>query len=120
MKIKDIENIQSWLKDIKSVSDKQSYNVSSEINKSLVKIIPILNDEYNRLTDNHIDIDCPRICIFTNRDAKEYKQTVQDYMNNKLRELVSNDFKIIDFGKLDESFEDDNSRTIYFYIKYTN
>lgn len=120
MKIKDVENIQKWLDDIKVVADKESYNVSSAINKSLVKILPLLKEEHERLSDNHIEVNCPKIYIFTNRDAKEYKQTVQDYMNNKLQGLVSNDFKILDFGKMDEEFEDDNSRTIYFYIKYTS
>ena len=46
--------------------------------------------------------------------------TVQDYMNSKLKDFVNQDFKIMDFGKLDETFEDDNSRTLYFYIKYSN
>lgn len=120
MKLKDVENIQRWLNDIKAVADKESYNLSTEINRSVVKIMPILKEEQERLNDNHIEINCPKILIFTNRDAKEYKKTVQDYMNQKLQELVSNDFKIIDFGKMDEEFEDDNSRTIYFYIKYTS
>ena len=35
MKIRDIENIQNWLNDIKKVADMQSYNISSDINNGL-------------------------------------------------------------------------------------
>ena len=120
MKIREIENIQNWLNDIKVIADRQSYNISSDINKSIVKIMPLLKEEKDRLQDNHIEINCPKILIFTNKEAKEYKQTVQDYMNSKLQGLVSNGFRIIDYGKMDESFEGDNSRLVYFYIKYTS
>ena len=39
---------------------------------------------------------------------------------NNLNELTVAEYKIIDFGKMDEEFEDDNTRTIYFFIKYTS
>ena len=120
MKIKEIEQIQVCLDNIKSLTEKENYKLSSAINKQIVQIRPILDTEYKRLNDSGIDINCPKICIFTNKDAKEQGFNVQNYINKKLQELVSADFKIIDYGKLDECYEDDNTRTIYFYIKYTN
>lgn len=120
MKIQDIDNLQKYVDEIKVISDKLDYNTSSAINKNITKIIPLLKEERNRLESSNVDIDFPRIKIFTNREAIEHKMTVQDYMNYNLQELVVNEYKIIDFGKLDEEYEDDNSRTIYLYIKYTS
>ena len=120
MKLQDIDNLQKYVDEIKLISDKLDYNTSSAINKCITKIAPLIKDERNRLESSNVDIDFPKLKIFTNREAKEHKMTVQDYMNYNLRELVINQYKIIDFGKLDEEYEDDNSRTIYMYIKYTS
>lgn len=120
MKIKDLEEIKKLVGEIKSISDKLDYATSSSINQRIIKIIPLLNGELERLNSAGVEINGPKILIFTNRDAKNEKMTVQDYMNKKLNEISLADFKVIDFGKIDEEFEDDNTRTIYFYIKYTS
>lgn len=120
MKIKDLEEIKEQISEIKSISDKLDYVTSTAINQRLIKITPFINDELNRLNLAGVEINGPKILIFTNRDAKNEKLTVQEYMNKKLNELTVADYKIIDFGKMDEEFEDDNTRTIYFFIKYTS
>ena len=120
MKIQDISNAQIMLEELRDFANKQDYNTFTFINQRLVKLIPMLEAEYNRLQTNIVVANCPQICIFTNRDAMNENMTVQDYMNSKLKDFVNQDFKIMDFGKLDETFEDDNSRTLYFYIKYSN
>lgn len=120
MKVKDIENIQMWLEELKEFANKQDYNSFTYINQRLIKILPILETEYNRLVDNDMELDFPKIMIFTNLEAKQNKMTVQEYINFKLKELVINGCKIIDYGKLDEEYNDDNSRLLYFYIKYSS
>lgn len=120
MKLQDISNAKIWLEELRDFANKQDYNTFTYINQRLVKLMPILELEYNRLKSDNLSVNCPQIYIFTNRDALNANMTVQDYMNLKLKDFVNNDFTIMDFGKLDETFEDDNSRTIYFYIKYSN
>lgn len=120
MKLNDILHIKTLLNDIKQISDAQAYSVSSAINQKLVQITPILDVEQQRMETDNVSINCPKILIFTNRDAISSDMTVQDYMNLKLQEIVINSNKVIDYGKLDEEIEDDNTRTIYMYIKYTN
>lgn len=120
MKKIDIEQIQTQLEEIKAYMDKQDYNSSTYINQRIIKIRPILEAEIRRMDRDDIEVHTPKILIFTNREAKQNKKTVQEYMNYKLHELVINDYKIIDYGKLDEAYEDDNTRTIYLFIKYTS
>jgi hypothetical protein len=120
MKKQEVEDLQKLITEIKTISDKLDYNTSSAINQRVVKIIPILNTELARLDSSGVEVNCPKILIFTNSDAKQSKMTVQDYMNQKLSELVLNDYIILDYGKLDEEYADDNTRIIYMFIKYTN
>lgn len=120
MKVKELEEIKKLLDEIKSVGDKLDYKTSTAINQRLIKINPAINGEIERLTKQGVDVESPKILIFTNKEAKQQHITVQDYMNKKLAEIVLDDYKVIDYGKLDEEIEDDNTRTIYFYIKYTS
>lgn len=123
MKKQDIEMIQKQLTEIKSISDKLDYNTSSAINQKLIKITPVLSAEYERMNTDNISINCPKLYLFTNREASEQKLTVADFMNKKLQELVVNGYKIIDFGKFDEAYNeeiDDGKRTIWLFIKYTS
>lgn len=120
MKKVELEDIMRNLKEISNVSSRQDYNTSTAINKLINQINPIIKAEYDRLDKDKVDINCPKILIFTNRDALKIKMLVQDYMNDKLKELVIGGYKIIDYGKLDEEIMDDNTRTLYFYIKYTD
>ena len=120
MKVKELEEIKNLLNGIKSISDKLDYNTSTAINQKLIKINPMINNEIERLTKQGVDVTGPKILIFTNRSAKRENVTVQEYMNKRLNELVLDGNKVIDYGKLDEEIEDDNSRTIFFFIKYTS
>ena len=120
MKKEELENIMTNLKSITNIASKQDYNTSTAINKLVNQINPIIKAEYDRLDKDKVEINCPKILIFTNRDALKIKMLVQDYMNDKLKELVIGGYKIIDYGKLDEEIMDDNTRTLYFYIKYTD
>lgn len=119
MKIKEVEDIKKLLADIKSISDGLDYNTSTAINQKLIKITPVLNSELNRLEAQGVDVTGPKILIFTNKEVKQNKMSIQDYMNKQLNNLVLADYKVIDYGKLDEYYEDDNTRIVNFYIKYT-
>ncbi len=119
MKVRELEEIKKLLGEIKAVGDKLDYATSTAINQRLIKVNPVINNEIDRLTKQGVDVVSPKILIFTNREAKQEHTTIQDYMNKKLAEIVLDDYKVIDYGKLDEEIEDDNTRTVYFYIKYT-
>ena len=120
MKLDDINRSIDLLKTLQDYLNGLEYNISSYSNQILVKVLPILQDEKIRLENSGVEINCPKIKIFTNLDAKNNKQTVEEYMNYCLRELVINNYKIIEYGKIDEQYADDNTRVIYFYIKYTD
>lgn len=120
MKLDDINKSIDLLKTLQNYLNGLEYNVSSYSNQILVKVLPILQDEKARLESSNVEINCPKIKIFTNQDAKNNKQTVEEYMNYCLRELVVNNYKIIEYGKIDEQYADDNTRIVYFFIKYTD
>lgn len=116
MKKQDIETIQKYVDEIKQISDKLDYNTSSAINQRLVKVTPLLKSELDRVDNNKIEMDCPQIIIIKSNDVINRKEnkSITDYMNSKLKELVINEFKIIDFGIVP------NGEEIYAFIKYTS
>lgn len=120
MKKQDLELMKLNVDEIKAFAEKQDYNSYTYINQRLVKIVKVIDDEMNRLTSNGDDMTLPKIAIFTNQDARDNNMKVDEYMNMRLRELVVNGCKIFDFGKLDEQYLDDNTRILYFYIKYNS
>ena len=48
MKIQDISNAQIMLEELRDFANKQDYNTFTFINQRLVKLIPMLEAEYNR------------------------------------------------------------------------
>lgn len=116
MKKQDIEMLQKYVDEIKQVSDKLDYNTSSAINQRIVKITPLLKSELDRVDNNEIEIDCPQIIVIKSNEImnKKENKSITDYMNNKLKELVLNEYKIIDFGIVP------NGQEVYAFIKYTS
>ena len=112
MKKSDIEQIIDHLKEIKKVSDIQNYTVSTSINQHLMKITPLLDNELDRLSRDKVTVNCPAIIIIK-ADEKTNNKSLTDFINEKLQELVMNDYKIIDYG-----IEYANNE-ILAYIKYT-
>lgn len=104
MKVQEIESLIENIKSIKDITDKQEYKVSSAVNQLFVKILPILNKELERVnTDFHIETNCPKIRLLHTDDCEK----VNEYMES----LVKNDYKIIDFGFINNDLA---------YVKFTN
>ena len=116
MKKFDIEQIIDHLKEIKKISDIQNYTVSTGKNQHLMKITPLLENELDRLSRDKVTVNCPAIIIIKADKANEKtnNKSLTDFINEKLQELVMNDYKIIDYG-----IEYANNE-ILAYIKYTS
>ena len=115
MRKQDIELAIDELKQIKAVSNKFNYTDSSNINKHLVKVLPLLEEELNRMDTDKVEVNCPQLLIIGSGEAKAEAYKLSDYINKKMQELVINGFKIIDFG----IYTQIDSELIA-YIKYTN
>lgn len=113
MKKQDIEICIEALNNIRAISDKQIYNVSSAINKEIIKIRPILEEEHRRMNEEKIVINCPAIMFIGTNEIDFNKDSLSEFINKKLQELVLNDKKIIDYGL-------SNKEGILAYIKYTS
>ena len=113
MKKSDIEQIIDHLKEIKKVSDIQNYTVSTSIHQHLMKITPLLEIGLDRFSRDKVTVNCPAIIIIK-ADEKTNNKSLTDFINEKLQELVMNDYKIIDYG-----IEYANNE-ILAYIKYTS
>lgn len=115
MKKLEVEEMLKTCENIRNISNKQNYNISTAINQQLNKIINKLKEEYNRMDADKITINCPAIILIKASDLQYQEMSLSDYMNNKMKELVMNNYKIIDFGI---SSVDNN--LIYAFIKYTS
>lgn len=116
MKKGELENLINYVKNIKNISDKQSYNISTAINQNIIKILPILEKEYERLDMDKITVNCPAIIIIKPEDFEENIHTsLSEYINQKMQELVINEYKIIDFG-----IQVTPNNSLCAYIKYTS
>ena len=113
MKKQDIELCIEALNNIRAISDKQIYNVSSAINKEIIKIRPVLEEEHKRMNEEKIVINCPAIMFIGTSEIDFNKNSLSEFINKKLQELVLNDKKIIDYGLSDKD-------GILAYIKYTS
>lgn len=113
MKKSEIELSLEALNNIKSISDKLNYNISSSINKEVIKITPILEKELYRLKEDKIVVNCPAILFIGSTDIDFNKESLSEFINKKLQELVLNEYKIIDYGICDKN-------GIIAYIKYTS
>lgn len=112
MKKLELEQALNDLKAITTIANKQDYNTSTGINRLVNSVSNVLNTEYKRLDEDKIDITCPRMFVdFPDVEINitAIKLNMVEKMNEKLKEFVMRDYKIIDFG-LEEN---------YFYIKYT-
>lgn len=114
MKKVDLENAITSLKELKSFTDRLEYNTSTFVNQKLMTVFPVLQAEYDRLDNDKVVINCPKLLIVGSKDVTT-KQTLTDFVNDKLQELVMNDYKIIDYGLWGRSNEE-----ILIYIKYTS
>lgn len=114
MKKQDLQNCVNLLSDIKKFSDKQEYNTSNYINTRLMQVLPMLNKELERMTNNNITINCPSLEIIDTLKEPTEKQ-LPEVINDRMRELVLSGYKIIDFGIFRE-----DSRKFSGYIKYTS
>ena len=82
-----------------NISNQQNFNISSAINKHLVKVSNLLHKEYNRLDADKIDINCPRLLLIVGPDfVNKEQKALSEVLNEKMKELVLSDNKIIDFG----------------------
>lgn len=120
MKINDIENMQKYIANIKAISDRLDYNTSSAINKEIVKINPILQNEYDRMSEEKITINCPKLMMVRNNEilSKYMVNSIVTALNMQLSELIANGYKVVDYNLyLSDNKIDDNT---YFIIKYTS
>jgi len=115
MRKSDIDNMLKICENIRNISNQQSYNVSSAINQNLVKITGKLKEEFERMDNDKIVINCPSIILIKAADLRYQEMSLSDYMNNKMKELVMNNYKIIDFG-----ISNIEGNFIYAFIKYTS
>lgn len=114
MKKSDIELIIDRINDIKDFTNTLDFNTSRFINQQVIQIMPILKSELDRLDDSKITINSPRLLAFCAKDINS-EQSLIDFANNKMSELVENNYKILDFGLYEGS-----EHNMYVYIKYTN
>lgn len=112
----DIESLITDINELKEISDKQEYVVSSKMNTIYNKILPILEKESQRLETSNIEANSPKIIII-NYDKNEYfgsgnsAQGFTDQINEQLQQLIVNEYKIIDYGLINNECA---------YIKYTD
>ena len=111
MKKQELELAISSLKDIKTITDKQEYNVSTLVNIKYNDIIKILDKELKRLDTNGVEVNCPKIIIM--EAQKGSTTTFTEVINKKLENLILNDYKIIDYGFIGNDIT-------HAYIKYTS
>lgn len=114
MKKVELETAIDALKDLKLISDRLNYNESVAINTKLMLALPVLEKELTRLEAEKIDIACPQLIVLGVKDVNT-KQTLSDFVNEKLKELVLADYKIIDYG-----LYSNNTSDVYVFIKYTS
>lgn len=114
MRRQDLEKGIEDLKEIRNIASKQDYNTSVAINQKLIKTIPLLESEYNRMVKDNIDLDSPMYREITMCDCEEVHKTMEEFLNNYMAELVDNDFFIVDYGII---YIDKQNK--YGYVKYS-
>ena len=117
MKKLDLENMIKELQELKKYSDENlNYNQSVIINKYIIDVIPKLKNEYERMDKDKITVNCPQLFLIKaeNPFAKFEGKTLTEYLNDKLKEYILNNYKIIDYGVMPQT------NGIYAYIKYTS
>lgn len=114
MKKSDLDLVIETVKDIRTVSNRLDYNSSTAINKRIATVLPILEKEYERMSEDKVEIHCPKLLILSTKDIPDNKVTLTDFTNDVLADLVKSGYKIIDFGITTDS------AGVFVYIKYTD
>ena len=114
MKKSDLDLVIETVKDIKTISNRLDYNTSTAINKRISTVLPILENEYERMSNDKVEIHCPKLLILSTKDVPDNKITLTDFTNNVMADLVNSNYKIIDFGITTDS------TGVFVYIKYTD
>ena len=112
MKKTDVEKVIEVVNSIKNYTQTLDFNTSTYINKQVIQIMPLLEKELERLENEKININSPKLLVLDAEDV-DTEQSLIDYANTRMSELVENNFKIIDFGIY-------NAPTEKVYIKYTD
>lgn len=115
MKVIEIEDIINSLRELNQFASKQDYNISSRINKTVMHIESILQQELNKLKTENIDLNGPKIMLITNEDVKISGNDIVTLTNNALSDLISKGFHVLDYNVMNIY---DLERS-YSYIKYT-
>lgn len=98
MKKADLENAIDNLEALRGIAARQDYNTSVEMNKKLIEVIPLLENELAKMNRFDYEITSPVLVDITQEDCDETNQSMQDYINNYLENLTDNDIVIIDYG----------------------
>lgn len=113
MKKIDVENVINVLNNIKDFTKTMDFKTSTYINQQVISVVPVLEEEIQRLNNEKITINSPKLLLIRTEDLTS-GQTLVDVLNTTLSELVENNFKIIDFGV------QDSTSGMYAYVKYTD
>lgn len=119
MKKEDLVNVINNLNEIKSITDKQEYVVSKNVNQLMNNIKPILNDELQRMDIKEVECNAPEIKCITAGDL----QVITELMNENLTQLIKDDYKIIDYNiTFNNTITKPNTYAVVYFgqIKYTS
>lgn len=94
MKISDLKNIRTNLEEIKSITDKEEYLVSSNVNQRLMNIFPLVDKEIKRMDSEGIEVHCMKVMIL--QHTTDSKKSFTDIINEQIERLTLQDYKIID------------------------
>ena len=118
MKKEELIKVLKDLDEIKSITDKQEYVVSKNVNQLMNSIRPVLNNELRRMDLKEVECNAPELCCITSSDLQDATQLI----NLKLEELVKNDYKIIDYSStFNNTIVKPNTYSVIYLgvIKYT-
>lgn len=118
MKQTEVQQLKESIKNLKSITDSEQYLVSSTANKEYNKMMPILDKEQERLSNEKMEVNSPKVITARHDNLS----ALQEDMNNMLAQIVASDNKVIDYDiKPIVFFADNLSSTSYLgIIKYTS
>lgn len=109
MKSSDIKTLIENIHDLKKMTDSQEYLLSSQANMKYNTMLPILDKELKRVSEEKLEVNAPAISII----EKTGKLSLTELINIELSKLVADDYKIIDYGITELE------NKVLGYIKYT-
>lgn len=109
MKSSDIKTLIDNIHDLKKMTDSQEYLLSSQANMKYNAMLPILDKELKRVSEEKLEVNAPAISII----EKTGKSPLTELINIELSKLVAKDYKIIDYGITELEGK------VLGYIKYT-